>query len=71
MAHGHRAARVDAGAGSVLARRATESPEWKRDLEVNYQSDEFLAGAELDRALDALYAQLKPLLTELDLAKKP
>jgi putative tricarboxylic transport membrane protein len=52
-------------------KRTTESPEWKRDLEVNYQSDEFLAGAELDRALDALYAQLKPLLTELDLAKKP
>ena len=52
-------------------KRTTESPEWKRDLEVNYQSDEFLAGAELDRALDALYAQLKPLLTELDLARKP
>lgn len=52
-------------------KRTTESPEWKRDLEVNYQSDEFLAGAELDRALDGLYAQLKPLLTELELAKKP
>jgi len=52
-------------------KRTTESPEWKRDLELNYQSDEFLAGAEFDRALDALYAQLKPLLTELDLAKKP
>jgi putative tricarboxylic transport membrane protein len=51
-------------------KKTTESPEWKRDLEANYQSDEFLAGAELDRALDALYAQLKPLLTELDLAKK-
>ena len=52
-------------------RKTTETPEWKRDLEVNYQSDEFLAGAELDRALDALYAQLKPLLTDLDLVKKP
>ena len=52
-------------------KRTTESAEWKRDLEVNYQSDEFLAGAELDRALDAFYAQLKPLLTDLDLAKKP
>ena len=51
-------------------KRTTESPEWKRDLERNYQSDEFLAGAELDRALDDLYAQLKPLLTELELAKK-
>jgi putative tricarboxylic transport membrane protein len=52
-------------------RRTTETPEWKRDLEVNYQSDEFLAGAELDRALDGLYAQLKPLLTDLDLVRKP
>lgn len=51
-------------------KRTTESPEWKRDLERNYQSDEFLAGADLDRALDDLYAQLKPLLTELELAKK-
>jgi putative tricarboxylic transport membrane protein len=52
-------------------KKTTESPEWKRDLERHYQSDEFLAGAELDRALDGLYAQLKPLLTELELARKP
>src|SRR5688572_13461799 len=51
-------------------RKTTEAAEWKRDLETNYQSDEFMAGAELDRALDALYVQLKSLLTELDLAKK-
>jgi putative tricarboxylic transport membrane protein len=51
-------------------KKTTEAAEWKRDLETNYQSDEFMAGAELDRALDALYVQLKVLLTELDLAKK-
>ena len=51
-------------------KRTTEAAEWKRDLEANYQSDEFMAGAELDRALDALYVQLKSLLTDLDLAKK-
>jgi putative tricarboxylic transport membrane protein len=51
-------------------RRTTETAEWKHDLEVNYQSDEFMAGAELDRALDGLYVQLKGLLTELDLVKK-
>jgi len=51
-------------------KKTTETGEWKRDLRINYQSDEFMAGPELDRALDALYAQLKPLLTELDLAKK-
>lgn len=51
-------------------RKTTEAAEWKRDLERNYQSDEFMAGAELDKALDALHAQLKVLLTELELAKK-
>ena len=28
-------------------RKTTETPEWKRDLELNYQSDEFMAGREL------------------------
>ena len=51
-------------------KKTTETPEWKRDLERNHQSDEFMAGAELDRALDGLYAQLKPLLTELELTRK-
>jgi putative tricarboxylic transport membrane protein len=51
-------------------KKTTETAEWKRDLQANYQSDEFMAGPELDRSLDALYSQLKPLLTELDLAKK-
>ena len=51
-------------------KKTTEAPEWKRDLEVNYQSDEFLAGADFDKALDGLYAQLKPLLTDLEMAKK-
>ena len=50
-------------------RKTTETPEWKRDLEVNYQSDEFISGKELAQALDALYAQLKALLTDLELAK--
>lgn len=50
-------------------RKTTETPEWKRDLELKYQSDEFMAGKELDQAMDAMYAQLKVLLTDLDLAK--
>lgn len=50
-------------------RKTTETPEWKRDLEVNYQSDEFMSGKELAQALDALHAQLKALLTDLELAK--
>ena len=51
-------------------KKTTETPEWKRDLERNHQSDEFLAGAELDRAIDRLYAELKGLLTDLDLVKR-
>jgi putative tricarboxylic transport membrane protein len=50
-------------------RKTTESPEWKRDLERSYQSDEFLVGTELDQAVEQLYAQLKVLLTDLELAK--
>jgi putative tricarboxylic transport membrane protein len=50
-------------------KKTTEAPEWKRDLELNYQNDEFMAGAELGRALDALHAQLKALLIDLDLAR--
>ncbi|MEQ1775822.1 MAG: tripartite tricarboxylate transporter substrate-binding protein [Burkholderiales bacterium] len=50
-------------------RKTTETAEWKRDLEVNYQSDEFMAGKELAQGLDALYVQLKALLTDLELAK--
>lgn len=50
-------------------KKTTETPEWKRDLELNHQSDEFMAGKELVNAMDALYVQLKALLTELELAK--
>lgn len=50
-------------------KKTTETPEWKRDLEVNHQSDEFMAGKELAVAVDTLYGQLKALLTDLELAK--
>ena len=36
----------------------------------NYQSDEFIAGAKLSKTVDALYTQLRGLLTDLDLVKK-
>lgn len=51
-------------------RRTTETPEWRRELEANYQSNEFVVGAELARTVDALHAELKVLLTDLDLVKK-
>lgn len=50
-------------------KKTTETPEWKRDLEMNHQSDEFMAGRELNTAIDALHEQLRALLTDLDLAK--
>jgi putative tricarboxylic transport membrane protein len=53
-----------------VLRRTTETAEWKRELEQNYQSDEFIAGADLTKTVDSLYGQLKGLLTDLDLAKK-
>lgn len=53
-----------------VLRRTTQTPEWKRELEQNYQSDEFIAGAELAKTVDALHTQLRGLLTDLDLVKK-
>lgn len=50
-------------------KKTTETPEWKRDLERHYQNDEFLAGEALDSAIERLHADLKGLLTDLDLAK--
>jgi putative tricarboxylic transport membrane protein len=52
-----------------VLRRTTRTPEWQRELERNYQSDEFMVGAELRQAIEALHAQLTELLTELELAK--
>ncbi len=52
-------------------RKTTETPEWKRELEQNYQTDEFIAGPELTQTLENLHVQLRALLTDLDLVKKP
>lgn len=51
-------------------KKTTETPEWKRELQQNYQNDEFIAGAELTQTVEALHVQLRALLTELDLVKK-
>jgi putative tricarboxylic transport membrane protein len=50
-------------------RKTTQTPEWKRELEQNYQTDEFVVGPELDKRVEALHVQLRGLLTDLDLAK--
>jgi putative tricarboxylic transport membrane protein len=50
-------------------RKATETPEWKKDLETNYWSSYVLTGAQLKKALDKEYADMKAVLSEIGLAK--
>lgn len=50
-------------------RKTTDTPEWKRELEANYQNDEFIVGAELAQTVESLHGQLRTLLTDLDLVK--
>jgi putative tricarboxylic transport membrane protein len=52
-------------------RKTTETPEWKRELEQNYQTSEFMVGSELGQAVESLHTQLRALLTDLELVKKP
>jgi putative tricarboxylic transport membrane protein len=51
-------------------RKTTETPEWKRELEQNHQTSEFMVGGDLAHAVDALHTQLRALLTDLELVKK-
>lgn len=60
---------VQAGYWIEVLRKATQVPEWKQDIERNYWSDEFVAGAEFKKYLDGEYAGLKAVLTDLGLAK--
>ena len=52
-----------------VLRKATETPEWKTDLERNYWSDDFVPSAQFAKDLDHDYAAMKAVLTELGLAK--
>lgn len=47
----------------------SETAEWKRELEDQYLSDEFLAGPALIRYLDQEHAELKAFLTAMKLAQ--
>ncbi|HXF68036.1 MAG TPA: hypothetical protein VNK67_15235 [Burkholderiales bacterium] len=74
MAHEHGAARADAGEVSYwqeALRKTTEIPECKRDLEANHRSDEFMTGAEPERALERMPAVLRILPGDIGLAKWP
>ena len=53
-----------------VLRKATQAPDWRSDLEKNYWSDEFMAGAQFRAYLDKDYGSMKAILTELGLAKQ-
>lgn len=50
-------------------RRMTETDEWKKELEANFWSSEFMRGAESRKAMERDYALLRTFLIELGLAK--
>jgi putative tricarboxylic transport membrane protein len=50
-------------------KKVTGTAEWKRELEDQYLSDEFLAGRELIRYFDQEHVELKAFLTDLRLVK--
>ncbi len=50
-------------------RRMSETDEWKKELEANFWSSEFMRGAESRKAMERDYALLRTFLIELGLAK--
>jgi putative tricarboxylic transport membrane protein len=50
-------------------RRMTESDEWKKELETNFWTSEFMRHTETRKAMDRDYALLRIFMTELGLAK--
>lgn len=62
---------AQAGFWEAALRKATTVPEWKADLEKNYWSDDFAPGAQFRKDLEADYAAMSAVLTELGLAGKP
>ncbi|MDB5772239.1 MAG: tctC6 [Burkholderia sp.] len=52
-----------------VLRKVTESPEWKKDLETNFWSDDFTTGEQFKKDLAQDYAAMKAVLTELGLTK--
>jgi putative tricarboxylic transport membrane protein len=50
-------------------RKASETPEWKADLEKNFWTDHFVTGPRLRKDLEQEYAAIKAVLTDIGLAK--
>ncbi|MGV3628323.1 MAG: tripartite tricarboxylate transporter substrate binding protein [Betaproteobacteria bacterium] len=53
----------------TVLKQITGTADWKRELEDQYLSDEFLAGRELIRYFDQEHVELKAFLTDLRLVK--
>ena len=51
-------------------RKATQTPDWKSDMEQNFWSDNFIPGAEFRKSLPKEHATLKSVFTDLGLAKQ-
>jgi putative tricarboxylic transport membrane protein len=53
-----------------VLRKASQSAEWKTELERNYWSDDFVTSAQFRKDLEKDYADMKAVLTDLGLAKQ-
>jgi putative tricarboxylic transport membrane protein len=51
-------------------RKASQSAEWKTELERNYWSDDFVTSAQFRKDLDKDYADMKAVLVDLGLARQ-
>jgi putative tricarboxylic transport membrane protein len=52
-----------------VLRKASDSPEWKGDLEKNFWTPYFVTGAQLRKNLEQEYAETKAVLLDIGLAK--
>ncbi|ABR89757.1 tricarboxylate binding receptor [Janthinobacterium sp. Marseille] len=52
-----------------VLQKVVDSPEWKKDLELNYWSDSFVTGDALKQRLAQDYASMKVILTDIGLVK--
>jgi putative tricarboxylic transport membrane protein len=53
-----------------VLRKATQTPEWKADIEKNFWSDDFVTGEQFRKDLDKDYADMRAVLVDLGLAKE-
>ena len=52
-----------------VLRKATQTPEWKADIDRNFWADDFVTGERFRKDLDKDYADMRAVLVDLGLAK--